>query len=160
MTLRTLIVVAASVSLGCSCGSVHDRTQAELEPVPSTPASLVVEVGTGDQEFAALLDGDPVELTYGTQGGLHIWTAVRILDAAIDRGQINVSTRFEESGAAAGPASRWPVAPTLREGARVQVGMRNFVQASEVAGKRLILRAEVIGRDGRHGAGQSRLRRR
>ena len=146
-------LIVAVTTLGC--GSSRDRTQAELEPVPDTPASLAVEVGTGVDEFAALANGEPVDLTYGPQGGFHIWTAVRMLDATVLQVQINISTRFEASGAPAGSASRWPAEPVLREGARVHVGMRNFVaQASEVAGKRIVVRAEVIAGDGRHGAGE------
>jgi hypothetical protein len=141
--------------MSCGDGATSNRSQADLEPVPSTPASLDVEVGTGENEFVPLSDGAQVELTYGKQGSYHIWTSVRLRDATVEQAQINVSMRFEDSGAAAGPPSRWPAEPLLVAGARIQPGMRNFIeQAPLVVGKRIILRAEVIARDGRHGAGE------
>lgn len=152
--LRVAITVALSAVLACGDGS-SGRSPAELEPVPSTPPSLEVEVGTGEVGFAPLSAGDEVELVYGPQGGYHIWTAVRIRDVSVEQAQINVSARFEGTGAPAGPASRWPAAPVIRGEARVHFGMRTFIAQAPLAdGKRIILRAEVITRDGRHGAGE------
>lgn len=123
--------------------------------MPDTPASLDVEVGTGFAEFVAVADGAPVDLTYGSQGGFHIWTSVRIRDATVQQAMINVSSRFEAGGAPAGSPSGSAATPVLIDGARVQLGLRNVIdQASAVRGQRIILRAEVIASDGRHGASE------
>jgi hypothetical protein len=148
-----LVVAIAAVACGPASTSGSPRT--ELAPVPSTPASFDVEVGTGATDFVALADGDPIDLTYGSQGGFHIWTSVRIRDATIQEATVNVSSRFEVGGAAAGSPSGWAAAPALVGGDRVQLGMRNIIdQPSAVTGRRIILRAEVVARDGRHGAGE------
>jgi hypothetical protein len=36
-----------------------------------------IEVGTGENSFIALTDGDPVTIIHGPQGGYHIWGAIR-----------------------------------------------------------------------------------
>jgi len=41
-----------------------------------------VELGTGDQAFIVLHDGDPVPIIHGLQGGYHVWGAVRASDLA------------------------------------------------------------------------------
>ena len=43
----------------------------------------------------------------------------------------------------------------LRDGTRTHAGMRNFItDAAGVRGKGIILRAEVVASDGRHGASE------
>ena len=37
-----------------------------------------LEIGTGGSEFIPLEEGDPVEVTYGSQGGRHIWGSLRV----------------------------------------------------------------------------------
>lgn len=41
-------------------------------------ATTFLEVGTGETAFAALADGDDLELVYGPQGGYHVWGACGI----------------------------------------------------------------------------------
>ena len=80
---------------------------------------------------------------------------MRTSDATVDGAQINVSTRFASDGRQASPPSRWPAALVLRNGARDHTGMRNFIdQAATVSGQRIVLRAELIAADGRHGVAE------
>ncbi len=43
---------------------------------------MVVEVGSGEDDFAQLEEGDPLELVYGSQGGYHVWGGVRATGVA------------------------------------------------------------------------------
>ncbi|MBS2012501.1 MAG: hypothetical protein JST00_06430 [Deltaproteobacteria bacterium] len=129
-----------------------------LVDVPASPATLSVEVGTGTKDFVALADGDPVDLTYGPQGGFHIWTAVRVKNANVSGVQINLRARLDD-GSLVGPPSRTAVSLEVREdGSAIAGGLRNFVEnATELRGKRVTLSAEVIAADQRHGAGERRV---
>ncbi len=124
-------------------------------PVPSTPPTLEIDVGTGATEFVDLADEVPVELVHGVQGGFHVWTGIRVHDERFSDVQVNLSTRFED-GTPAGPASS--TVTTLgaaREGARSAAGLRNFIgNAEAVRGKRIVLRVEVITKDQQHGAAE------
>ncbi len=139
-----------------ACGpTLPSDPRVDLAPVPSTPATLDIEVGGGATDFIPLTDGDPVDIIHGSQGGYHIWTSVRIHDTSVEEGTVNLSARFESDGARVGSPSGWAASPVLVDGARVQSGMRDFVDApSAAAGKRIVLRAEVVTSDGRHGAGE------
>lgn len=125
--------------------------------VPSTPPTLAVEVGTGDTSFRPLVDGGEVMLVYGSQGGFHVWTSVRVHDPSLIEAHVNLSARHEDGSAAGPPSSaavRLVAGPDKTADA---TGMRNFIAAKEVAGTFLILRAEVVGTDGRHGASERRV---
>lgn len=149
------IVLAFGVTAGACSPTPPADPRVELAPIPDTPATLGVEVGSGQTEFVPLTDGDLVDVIYGSQGGYHLWTSVRLSDPTIQEGTINVSARFEAGGAPAGLPSGWAAMPSLVDGAREQLGMRNAIdQPSAVVGKRIILRAEVVTRDGRHGSGE------
>jgi hypothetical protein len=140
--------------VACNSPARTDTSDAALAEVPDSAATLKVEVGSGNNNFVPLDDGTRVEVISGPQGGYHLWTSVRVHDPTVAAVQINLSVRFEDSGAAAGKPSR--VAASLefpKDGARDRVGMTNFVNdPNEVRGKRVILRAEVVAADQRHGA--------
>lgn len=55
------------LSSGCepSCEKLAEQT-------PS------VEIGTGENQFSPIEDGDQVTLAWGNQGGQHIWSALRV----------------------------------------------------------------------------------
>jgi hypothetical protein len=65
--MATRLFRCAAIALAItnqSCGTSapsHD----ELVPVPSTPPTLQVDVGTGSTEFIALTDGESVDLVHG-----------------------------------------------------------------------------------------------
>lgn len=148
--------VAGIAGIACSaCGpsSTTSGSHLDIAPVPNTPASIDLEIGTGAVDFAALADGDAVELIHGSQGGYHIWTAVRVRDVTVQEGAINVSSRFEDGSGPAGSPSGWAATLVVTDGAGIQAGMRNGIDdPGAVTGKRIILRAELVARDGRHGA--------
>ena len=141
--------------IGCNTRG-RDSADAALAVVPDSAATLVVDVGGGDNNFVPLENGSSVDVVSGPQGGFHIWTSVRVHDPSVSLVQINLSLRFEDTGAPAGRASR--VAASLDppvEGARVHVHMTNFVDDPQaVRGRRVVMRAEVIADDERHGAGE------
>jgi hypothetical protein len=150
------LLAACAVALGTSCASDDDRTSADLEPVPTIAASLAVEIGGGLDGFEALTDGAPVALVYGPQGGFHVWTAVRVRDVSVEQVQINVSSRYADGRGPAGPPARWAAKLSPRGDVREHAGMQNFIAnaAGEVVGARIVLRAEVIAPDRRHGAAE------
>lgn len=137
-----------------ACGT-NGPAGAELAPIPETPPTLMVDVGGGFLDFEELADGQDVDLVYGSQGGFHIWTSVRVHDVTVGEAQINLLTRYED-GTNAGTPSR--VATPLGEqpgGKRVVVGLRNFIGDGPAArGKRIVLRVEVVANDHRHGAAE------
>lgn len=170
LCMRVASVMATTTLLAlitAQCGDeINDRSRFELEPVPPTPAAFDVEVGTGIESFEEIVvDGGSVDLTYGPQGGYHIWTAVRTRDPSVEDVQINVSARYVENDASVGPASRWPaklvlVAAGVGGGSstRERAGLRNFVDQAPLAnGKSIVLRAEVVSKDGRHGSGEQQI---
>ena len=46
------------------------------------PESGEFEVGTGTWRFESVVDGQPVDLVRGAQGGWHVWVSVRATDVA------------------------------------------------------------------------------
>jgi hypothetical protein len=64
--VRTTLLVLVLVLL-CGCGG------------PDLESDPAIELGTGEVEFVPLADGDPVPLTFGLQGGQHVWGALRVV---------------------------------------------------------------------------------
>jgi hypothetical protein len=145
------IALAGALTL-LSCAETDGSPSLDLVPVPSTPPTLQVDVGTGTSDFVERADGDPVELVYGSQGGYHVWTAIRVHDERVPDVQVNLSTRLMD-GTPAGPASRMvAVLSPPRDGARSAAGLRNFIENAElVRGQRFVLRVEVVSGDQQHG---------
>lgn len=134
-----------------ACGP-SDEQPPGLVTVPSTASSLEVEVGTGNVDFEPIADGAGVPIIHGAQGGYHVWTAVRVKQVDVADARINLYARFEDSHAPAGDPSGLAVSLYLEGGARVAWGMRDFIHDPTAAeGKRIVLRAEVVANDGRHG---------
>ena len=148
-------LLGAVVIADGACSSTAEDPTFVLAPVPNTPASLQVEVGTGAVTFTPLAENDPVDLTYGPQGGFHIWTAVRIKNTTARSVQVNLRAVLDD-GTLAGPPSH-AAAPleVQADGTSVAVGLRNFIEnTAEKKGRRLTLKAEVIASDQTHGAGE------
>lgn len=137
-----------------ACGT-NGPTGDQLATIPDAAPTLLVDVGGGMLDFEELSDGQDVDLVYGSQGGFHIWTSVRVHDVTIGEAQINLYARHED-GTNAGPPSR--VATALGEqpgGKRTVFGLRNFItDAAAVRGKRIVLRVEVVASGARHGAAE------
>lgn len=146
-----------AVVVGGACSSPAEDPKFVLADVPASTPTLTVEVGTGTKDFVALADGDPVDLTFGPQGGFHIWTAVRVRNVNATGVQINLRAKLDD-GSLVGPPSRAAASLEAQpDGSAVAAGLRNFVDnASELRGKRVTLTAEVIAADQRHGAGERR----
>ena len=150
------MLAGALTLLSCGSGGSDSAPPAsDLAPVPSTPPTLQVDVGTGTSDFVELAEGDPVDLIHGSQGGYHVWTAIRIHDERVPDVQVNLTTRLE-NGAPAGPASRMVAALSApRDGARTAAGLRNFVTSPQLLnGQRFVLRVEVVASDQQHGAAE------
>lgn len=141
-------------SMVVACGSNGKRPD-DVVAVPSTPETLVVDVGTGEFDFQELAPGDPVTLVHGAQGGYHVWTAIRVHDAALRDVRVNLSSRFEDGtpgGTASGAAASLVPGPEATASA---AGLRNFVQDAQGArDKKLVLRVEVVAADQRHGSAE------
>ena len=146
-------LVAALVTSACS--STSEDPTFVLAPVPNTPPTLLVEVGTGAITFTPLAENDRVELTYGPQGGFHIWTAVRIKNTRAPSAQVNLRALLDD-GTLAGPPSRAAARLEVQpDGTAVAVGLRNFIEnTAEKKGRHLTLKAEVVASDQTHGVGE------
>ncbi len=144
------------IALACACNEVNGGADSALAPVPNSPATLVVEVGTGASDWMPIHDGDAVSVIAGPQGGFHVWTSIRIKDSSVDSARINLTSRLEATGEPAGNPSSVATTLTLTaDGAREHTGMRNFIaDPTQVRGRRVALRVEAIAADGRHGAGE------
>ena len=54
----------------------------------------LLEVGTGPSSFAALTDGQDLDIIAGPQGGFHLWTALRASKAlSPDRFEVKLAVR-------------------------------------------------------------------
>jgi hypothetical protein len=102
--------------------------------------------------YEPLLDGAPVDVVLGPQGGFHIWTSVRVHDPVLDVARIDLSARFAEDGRPVGNASSITAALAAVAGAREHAGMTSFVEDPRfVRGRVVILHADVSVQDGRRG---------
>ncbi|MFO0739612.1 MAG: hypothetical protein U0270_27185 [Labilithrix sp.] len=154
---RTLLLGAPV--LAASCEGTNGDPPAPSPPVavPDTPDSLTVELGTGDTAFEPLAEQGEVALVFGPQGGYHVWTAVRVRDASLLQGHVNLRAAYKGGSLAGLPSSeapRWMDAP---DGFVEAAGLRAFISDSLASGTELSLRAEVVARDGRHGAAERRV---
>lgn len=148
---RTLFAIAAVLDTGC--GPTDPGPQ--LAPIPNTAPTLSIEVGTGASDYVSLADGDPVDLIFGTQGGWHVWTGVKVRDKTVQDARINLYARFEDGLLAGDPSAVAARLDPATDGSRTHASMRNFIRdGNQTRGRRLILRVEVITSDGRHGAGE------
>jgi hypothetical protein len=71
-SLRFASLAFLLLTASCGAGGGNDGGV-----IPPDGGSAVVEVGTGENSFVELTDGDAVTIIKGPQGGYHIWTAVR-----------------------------------------------------------------------------------
>lgn len=144
------LIVAAALALFAVACSSREEAPAPVFVADADAGELAAEIGTGFSAFEPVVDGAPIDVVAGPQGGFHIWTAIRIKDSSIDTAQVGLSARFAEGGDLAGKPSRAMVELAPVGGARERAGMTNFVSdPSAVSGKSIILRAEIVTADGR-----------
>ena len=137
---------------GCCDAAGGPARETAVVQVPDTASTLEVELGIGSDGFHALAREQAVSVVHGSQGGQHVWTSVRVKDAGFDTARVNLSARFADTGDAAGEPSGWlAVLSVPMDGVRTHAGMRDYVNAMS-APRRVILRADVVAQDGRHGA--------
>lgn len=147
-----ILALGIAATVGCEPPSPF-KPVLDPVPLPSTPASLQVEVGTGEGVFEPITKGTIVDPVFGPQGGYHVWTAAKVTGVKLSSAQINVSARLAPNGEGVGRASRVITDfRTTSDGAQVHAGITNFVDnPSSVSGKEIVLRIEVIAPDGAHG---------
>jgi hypothetical protein len=144
-----LVALAVLGAPGCGPGPSADQGPVAI---PATPATLAVDLGTGTDAFAALADGGAVSVVTGPQGGHHIWVAVRVHDTTVTDVKMNL-TATEEDGFGAGEVATVAVTLLPDGDARTITGERLFVDSFHLdAGQRLVLHADVVATDGRHGS--------
>lgn len=72
--------------LGC-----EDNTEKfEFDPACTLEGELELVLGQGESEFDPIGPGEVHDITYGFQGGQHIWTAVQIHNPALDHPMLKV----------------------------------------------------------------------
>jgi len=64
--------------------------------IGGAPAEGTLELGTGEAEFAPLVDGQDVDLAAGAQGGHHLWLSMRAEGLASGRCELHVGVWSED----------------------------------------------------------------
>lgn len=140
-----------------SCDETNGSAAGPAPPVvvPDTPSTLTLQIGTGTTDFEPLQDGSVVSTTFGPQGGFHIWTAVRVPNPGLDQATVNLRAMSEERQPVGLPSSEAVRFVSGADGADA-VGLRMFL-FEQPPGARVVMRVEVVGRDGRHGEAEARV---
>ena len=150
LLLPSLVLgLAALTSYGCA--SPPPTTDAATDDRPS-PVDPSLEIGTGQSAWESLLDGAPIELIHGPQGGYHLFARIREQRLGGD-----VQVTFRVTPAEGGepvndPADRIRLLEgrgLLRTGAgwesssALLVILTRIRSHSEVVGRRFVLEASV-----------------
>jgi hypothetical protein len=158
---RALLALALAPGL-LACGAAEDPADRAPPPAgaldagaPGDPPFAEVEVGTGEDGFLPVADGEEVPLVLGPQGGgrlegYHVTSAVRT--RGLERRQARVTFRLlDEAGAEVGAQVR--VFDLERRGEdAVAYGVRPRVaDCCRVAGRPMSLEVEVEDQAGRTG---------
>lgn len=171
-----LVVLASSLGTsGCETCPDGSRTWAWLDCAPPNPdpppgscdlseavfegrpglEPLAIEMGGGQAGFEDLPDGGSVALSFGAQGGTHIWTSIRVHDNRADRASVRLrALAFVDGGAPqedVSPLDLVRCAGLLPKTGTPQerVGLTNFTTAN--AGDTVLMLADVASPDGRVG---------
>lgn len=140
----------AAISLALASCSTEGADDGPVFVANPDAGALPAEIGAGSVDFVAVVDGDPVDVVAGPQGGFHVWTSIRVDDLSVETAQVALSARFADGGALAGKPSRVVVTLIKKADRRERAGMTNFINdPAAVRGERIVLRAEVITPDGR-----------
>ncbi len=131
-------LIAAILAAACS---PEDPDQPPACDVPEVV--LDVAVGTGLDEFQEMADGASTLLVYGPQGGFHIWTAIRVRGASVERVTVELEA-VREDGTRVGGGGPIEVTMVASDDARVRAGLYTYVDVPEDAeGQRVTITATV-----------------
>jgi hypothetical protein len=77
--------------------SCRNASAFELDDNCADPVALDVDLGQGQEAFRALSDQEPPQLYFGTQGGQHVFLAIRVVqpDPRHDRYEATLSLEVE-----------------------------------------------------------------
>jgi hypothetical protein len=115
------LVAVLAVTLGPGCGESTPAPDAgPADPCEAAAAAgpATVELGAGESTFIELNDGDTVDPVCGTQGGVHIWGAVRA--SGLDLTNVTLDFNQELDGDLLG-ASSFPFDLSSTDGEKVGV---------------------------------------
>ncbi len=159
IVLTSVVVVAPLLfSAGCCGAASGDTRQTQPAAVPTTtPQTLDVQIGGGDTTFSEVADGSDVSLVHGPQGGYHVWTSVRVTPAVAEL-TVDLTVYVEGEPDPVGPPSGW-AADRMTSHDYVEVdGLKAYVASPDaVVGRTIVVHADVVAPDGRHGSGTLRL---
>jgi hypothetical protein len=134
-------------------------TAADATPGPDAPGARI-EVGTGELAYEDITDGELVGLQCGPQGGMHIWTSLRLYGfprSAGSGGQPEVDVnltlgilRLDDMTVIGGLSSAFRASMVSATDPVELVGITNYlnVPLSEADGRPLRLTAEVTHASG------------
>ncbi|MEQ9503628.1 MAG: hypothetical protein RIT81_42630 [Deltaproteobacteria bacterium] len=117
--LYALLLVAACGTSGDDDGNDDDVANRDGGPVSTRDAGPVmpsVQIGTGEDRFEVLMDGDDIELIAGPQGGgrdggLHLWSGARMMGIAKADIQLLTFTVTSTDGGVRSTVQRTGAAP-------------------------------------------------
>jgi hypothetical protein len=122
----------------------------------------VIEVGTGMDTFMPLMTDQMVNFVIGPQGGgrfmgYHIWTAIRTQGFNPNGAMVVATIRTASTGVVHAMVSR--IIQLEQHGPDyIAYGIApRFDDCCLVAGKPLVMRAEITDQDGKHGADERRV---
>ena len=165
----TCMLALAATAAACSGGPGSDAGAPPSTSLDAGgaedagPADMVVEIGTGVDDFIPLEVGQAVEITLGPQGGgrsggFHIWHAVRVWNAEPRDVLLSFETLSADSGALLGAQARRVNLRPSGE-AFVAYGIAPWLTDCCLAQDQdVIMSVEVRDAEGRVGVDQRRVR--
>ncbi len=130
--------IALLAVLLASCSESGERTS---EP----PARPTLELGIGERAFAALAEGDSLDVVSGCQGGRHVLVSLRAWHVGDDPMRITLSLT-DADGELGVPAAPWTNRSPQREGRRDVLGLVFVLDTRRLAavmGRRATLHASI-----------------
>ena len=71
-----------------ACGGFSEKAGRDAAPTPDAPPVGRIDLGSNDLDFQPLLDGGPIQLTMGRQGGYHVYLTLRAQNLDLPAGRI------------------------------------------------------------------------
>lgn len=144
---RAAALGLALVALGCSTPPARDAGPSDAGPVS-------LALGTGEQAFAPVAEGETLLLARGCQGLQHVWIALRATGLAPRGVHVHLSLARDDGTEVSAPFdTAITFTPDARSAAEDLSGLMLVVPTPDDAlGLPLTLRAEVTDREGRSAA--------
>lgn len=133
-----------AVLMGCDSAGGPDAGPENCDAAASSEG-MALEVGTGQTEFEPLQTRDSIPITYGPQGGTHLWIALRVRGAE-EVSPVQLQVRSPDGIRVFGAQSAVTVnlGPTDNDGWRERAGLFGFLDdPEEVRDQAVILWARV-----------------